>query len=417
MPVPASPLSLKARYVFPVSGPPIAGGTLSLLGPQVVAVGPSGHGAAARDLGNVAILPGLVNAHTHLEFSDCTAPLGQPGNSLPTWIREVVAARRAIAPRVNDSVRQGLRESLTHGTTSLGEIATSDWRAAALPLGSMPRTVMFHEAIGPTRARVAPAHDTVEQFLGKSSAAANVLAAVSPHAPYTVHTELFEQLMALAKRFNRPLAMHLAESPQEIELLASGTGEFRALLERMEAWDDVADARYRSILEYLTRLSDVPRALVVHGNYLAKPEMEFLAQHAATMTVVYCPRTHAYFQHAPYPLAEMLAAGVSVALGTDSRASNPDLSILAEMQFLASRHPAVPPATLLHLATHAGAKALGIGHRVGTLATGMQADLTIVQLPDGPLPKDPHEALLLPTAKVVETWLGGQVAYSATRQP
>ena len=152
------------------------------------------------------------------------------------------------------------------------------------------------------------------------------------------------------------------------------------------------------------------RALVIHGNYLDDDEIGFLAAHAENMSVVYCPRTHAYFQHDPYPLAKMIAAGVNVAIGTDSRASNPDLSVLADMRFAAKQHPLVPPATLLRMITVNAAKALGRDDEIGTLTPGKFADLAIMKLPRRDA-ADPHELLFDPDCCILATIFRGSVVH------
>ena len=140
-----------------------------------------------------------------------------------------------------------------------------------------------------------------------------------------------------------PLAMHLAESREEIEFLRDGRGPFRELLESRGGWDPTARPRGARPLDELRVLSRAHRALVVHGNYLDDEEIDFLGRQRRQMAVVYCPRTHAWFGHARYPLEKLLAAGAIVALGTDSRASSPDLSLLAEMRHVAREFPASEP--------------------------------------------------------------------------
>jgi aminodeoxyfutalosine deaminase len=406
-----SPFVLKARYVFPVAAPPIDGGWLGISGSGIVAVGQKVPDGPVLDLGNAAILPGLVNAHTHLEFSDLAAPIGRPGISLPDWIEQVVARRRTTAETGQSAVAQGLRESLVAGTTALGEIATSDWRANCRPaVKPHANVVMFHESIAPLRDRVADASQAAEKFLLSEQTVEEVRAALSPHAPYTVRPELLTNLVGLARRFQVPLAMHVAESPEEIELLRSGSGPFRELLERLQSWDPRADARYPRVLDYLEQLARAPRALVVHGNYLDRVELDFLADRAKTMAVVYCPRTHHFFGHSPYPLARMLAMNISLALGTDSRASNPDLSLFEEMRFVAGHHREVKPSKILELGTLAGARALGLDARMGTLEPGKLANLTVIQLDDRP-ETDPHELLFAPSARVVQTWMRGEIVH------
>jgi cytosine/adenosine deaminase-related metal-dependent hydrolase len=406
-------IALRARYVFPVDGPPIDGGAVTIRGSKIVALGRPAVGSTVRDLGDVAIVPGFINAHTHLEFSDLSAPIGGPGMPLPDWIGHVVAHRRTAKDDGRAAISLGLNECLARGTTTLGEIATSDGQQIASRYSDSPiSSVVFRESKASRADRVPAAIAEAELFLDSVPDSANLLPALSPHAPYTVHPGLLEGMLDLARRFEAPLAMHLAESREELELLETGSGPFRARLERLDAWDPAADARYPRILNYLERLATAPRALVAHGNYLSEVEIDFLAERAERMSVVYCPRTHAFFGHDTYPLAAMFAAGVTMALGTDSRASNPDLSLFEEMRFAAERHSAVSPARVLELGTLSGARALGLANKTGSLTTGKLANLAIV----GPLysrSRDPHEALFAPGSRVLETWIQGRSASEA----
>jgi cytosine/adenosine deaminase-related metal-dependent hydrolase len=197
-----------------------------------------------------------------------------------------------------------------------------------------------------------------------------------------VHPELLKAVVALSATERVPVAIHLAESPEEMELLSSGTGPLRTLLEDLGAWDGGLVRPGTRPLEYLRLLATADRALVIHGNYLDDEEIGFLAAHAERMAAVYCPRSHEWFGHRPYPLEKMLAAGAVVALGTDGRSSSPDLSLWAEMRAVARRHPSVPLSRVLEMGTIQGARALGWAADIGSLVPGKQADLTIVALPD-----------------------------------
>jgi cytosine/adenosine deaminase-related metal-dependent hydrolase len=213
---------------------------------------------------------------------------------------------------------------------------------------------------------------------------------LSPHAPYSVHPELFARLIDLAKAHSAPVAMHLAETRAELELLAQGRGEFVEMLTAFGVWRDGLIPRGSRPMDYLKRLAEVARALVVHGNYLDEDELEFVAIHPQ-MTVVYCPRTHAFFGHAPHPWRRLLDRGASVALGTDSRASNPDLSLWNELTFLREEFPDAAPRVLLELGTIRGARALGLDGEFGTIAPGKSARLATVALPNAM--SDPWNAL------------------------
>jgi cytosine/adenosine deaminase-related metal-dependent hydrolase len=398
--------TLKARYVFPVTGRPIPGGTVTIEGPRIVAVGEGSAGGRVEDLGNVAILPGLVNAHTHLEFSGVPEPLGEPGMGFVDWIRLVIAHFRQGTGTSRESIRRGLEECGRLGTTTLGEIAQPGWPAAEFERVALDATV-FLELIAPTADRVAPLLELAPRHLRAAGPSGPWRPGLSPHAPYSVLPELFGTAVSLSAAGRVPIAFHLAESREEVELLRAGSGPFRDRFEELGTCDPGLFAGAARPLDYLRSLAAAHRALVVHGNYLDEEEIGFLADHAGRMSVVYCPRTHAYFGHAVYPLEKMLAAGVTVALGTDGRASAPDLSVLAEMRFVAERYPAVRGEVVLQLGTIRAAKALGLDREVGSLQRGKLADLAIVALPDRDA-ADPHELLFHSDRPVVDTWCRGQ---------
>ncbi len=401
-------LQLKARYVFPGDAEPIPDGVVQIDRSRIVAVGRrASDDYAVEDLGNVALLPGLVNAHTHLDLSGIDCPLGAPGMSLVDWLSNVVASRSDTSAA--EAVTSGIRESIRHGTTLLADIAAADtiW-PSVVPLDR--RSIVFGELIGPTSQRVDDACRRAAEYLAAVQLAATQTSnawrpGLSPHAPYSVHPELLCRVVRLANDEQVPLAMHLAESPEEIELLATGRGPFRPFLENLGAWTDNLVPVGTRPLDYLKQLATAPRALIVHGNYLDDEEIVFLAGESNHMPVVFCPRTHAYFDHAPYPLAKMLAAGVTVALGTDSRASSPNLSVLEEMRHVAAHYPSVEPSTVLRLGTLGGATALGCAERLGTLAPGKLANLAAVALPDRD--DDPYALLFDSTEPVVGTWCRG----------
>jgi cytosine/adenosine deaminase-related metal-dependent hydrolase len=430
--------SLRARYLFTGLGPPIAGGTVTLCGPRIVAVGGQARGEL-EDLGNAAILPGLVNAHTHLDLSGLDAPLGTPGMGLVDWIGLVIAHRQRRPPLVNGAegdssifasrksgqspvatspIAKGIAESRRWGTTSLGEIAQPGWSAEPFLAGRIDATV-FLELIAPTAARVDPVVELARGHLRTRHAPRDArphaereeylehVLGLAPHAPYSVHPQLLRQVVRLARAAESPIAFHLAESPEELELLATGQGPFRELLDKLGAWEEGPFPGPRRPLDFLQELAAAPRSLVIHGNYLDGDEIRFLAQRADRMSLVYCPRTHAFFRHAPYPLAELLARGVTMALGTDSRASSPDLSILAEMRFLARQHPQIPRPTILRLGTLGGAQALGVDRSAGTIEPGKLAHLAIVALADRDA-ADPYDLLFDSDAPVLARWWRGE---------
>jgi len=413
---PAHPYTLRARWVLPIEGQPIAGGAVTIRAGKIIAVESRPSRKVDADFPNAAILPGFVNAHTHLEFSDLAAPLGTPGMRFPDWIRLVVSRRRTRLASLSSverstqrlmAIEGGLRESLAASTTLLGEIASESWPwPCTPPAAACLAGVIFHESIGFKSEASAAELQSARRELEKPAPASSWSHGLSPHAPYTVHPELLREVIAISREQHIPLAMHLAESPEELELLAAQTGPFRELLEAFGAWQEAVLRRGGTPLDYLKLLAEADSALVIHGNYLSTEERQLLADHRGRLTLVYCPRTHAYFRHKPYPLADLLREGVSLALGTDSRASNPDLSMLAELKFALRTHPQVSPSEILRLGTLAGAEALRQGELTGSLVPGKRADLAIVAI--DPAAPDPAEAILAEPSRVIAAIANGR---------
>jgi cytosine/adenosine deaminase-related metal-dependent hydrolase len=262
-------------------------------------------------------------------------------------------------------------------------------------MDSFCRVVAFRELLALVPERIdAQLAIAKEHLKGGAAEEARILTrGLSPHAPYSVHPDLFHQLVALCKEHNAPLAMHLAETRAELDLLEKGTGEFVEMLSTFGVWREGLIPQNTRIRDYLEPLAALDRALVVHGNYLSDDDIAFLAKHPQ-LTVVYCPRTHVYFGHKNHPWPRLLDAGVRVALGTDSRASNPDLNLWEEVKFLRRKHPHVPPSQWLEWATRNGAMALyGPETKLGTLAIGYPACFSVVWLAD-PEKHDPYASLL-----------------------
>ena len=180
----------------------------------------------------------------------------------------------------------------------------------------------------------------------------------------------------------------MAETRDELAFLSTGTGPFQDLLRQRGANDFVPAGK--SPLDFLQLLATAPRVLIAHGNYLTEEEIAFVAAHRTQFTVVYCPRTHTYFGHAPYPLESMLEAGINVALGTDGRGSNPDLNLWGEMRHVAATFPELSGETVLQMGTLAGAVGLRLADQLGTIEAGKYADIIAV---DGDPLKDIDEML------------------------
>ena len=369
MPGPADEQTLSARWVIPVTGPPLPNGTITIRGDRIESVEPAGVRTPDHDFGNAAIIPGLVNAHTHLDLTGARGAT-PPGPDFVGWLRQVIAHRRTQDPsQVPADIRTGLAESLRFGTTLIGDIAAggSSWDVLAdAPVWA----VCFREVLGLPGGRVMPAWQEVVRWANDHPDTPTCRAGVSPHAPYSVHRSLIE---AAARLW--PVCIHLAETVAERELLEHRSGPFVPFLRELGVWDPAGLAPSWEWIAW--KASRAPTALFAHGNHL--PPDTRLPPNA---TVVFCPRTHAAFGHPPHPFRELMGRGVRVALGTDSLASNPDLDVLAEARFLREEYPDVPGDQLLRMATLNGAEALGFGRLTGSLEPGKSADLVVVPLPD-----------------------------------
>jgi len=370
---------LRARWIIPVGSEPIEHGTIEVEAGRITALH-NRFDKRSTDLGNVALLPGLVNAHTHLEFSTLRKPI-TPVTPFTDWIRAVRNERINRRTDTTADITAGLTESAAGGTTTVGEIATAGW-SAELFTSTTPRAVVFRELIGLRTNQIGEQLD----IAGKHLAAANSTTSsddlhrgLSPHAPYSVHPELFSRLVAVAAEFHAPLAFHLAETQAELELLSHGSGKFVQMLKEFGVWEPNAIPRGSRPLDYLRQMASLDHALVIHGNYLAEDEIDFVCRYP-NLTVVYCPRTHAAFEHSPHSWQRLMERGGSVAIGTDSRASNPDLSLWRELCFLREQFPKVPPQRLLELGTIRGARTLGLEQTTGRLTVGRSADLIVVAL-------------------------------------
>jgi cytosine/adenosine deaminase-related metal-dependent hydrolase len=357
-----------------------------------------------QDLGDVALIPGLVNPHTHLELTCYAGKL--PSGPLWPWLGRLIALRMLPGQvrREQRGVADGAWQSLRAGVTCVGDISRRNvaWDVLAdIPI----RKVCFVELLSLADH---PPRTPAELRAGLDAVREGPLltAGVSPHAPYTVTAEHVTAAIELAAERGRPWTAHWAETPEEIAFLAGDESALPRLLRPLVARIGLRPPRCAPA-EYLERcVGGRPPGLLAHGNYFA--EADFAALARAGHTVVYCPRAHQFFQHPPHPLAALRAAGVPVVFGTDSAASNTGLGILDELQFVAMRVAGAPPADeLLRLATLGAAGALGLADRIGTLEPGKQADLAAFAC--DPRTMDPVGDLIArPPAAATAVWVAGQ---------
>lgn len=371
-----------AEWVLPIGQPPIRHGHVSIAGGQVVAVG-QGF-ADGVDLGRVALMPALVNAHTHLELSHLHKRV-PAGESFVDWVRAMLALRMAGPDPMADSVvaaaARALDEAVASGTGLFGDVSNSLVTPALLERRA-DAAVVFHELLG-FRSADAEARVTAGRSRRASAGSGHVRVSVAPHAPYSVSPALFQAIgRELDATPGSITTLHLAESPEEVELLQRGTGPWLPLMEELGAWDPewvppgTSPIQYAASLGYLDR-----RVLAVHGVQCTSQDVETLAASAATL--VTCPRSNRFLGVGDPPLRAFYDAGVRVAIGTDSLASTPTLSMFDEMAAVRSVAPAVPARRILESATRIGAEALGYGDWHGRIDVGTAPGLIAVRVPEG----------------------------------
>lgn len=417
---------LSADWLVPVVGPPVRNGAvlvgedgrIAAAGPEASVPAPPGV-PAHRHAG--VLLPGLVNAHTHLELTglrDVASP-----EDFPAWIR-AIRRRKEERTRANylEAARAGLRACWAGGVTTIAD--TGDSGAVIEALAETGGSgVAYQEVFGPHPDQLSESLAGLKARVGELLRFENrrVRLGVSPHAPYTVSGPLFRAVAAIADEEDLPLAVHLAESDAEQQLIEKGGGPFA------EAWvargiplpDSLVQLDsplpIRTPARWLQALGVLgPATLAIHGVRLDPEDIHLLARH--DVAVAHCPVSNARHGHGEAPLRALLAAGIRVGLGTDSEASVGPLDLFAEMR-AARRIGGLSAEETLRLATLEGALAIGVAD-VGALAEGYWGDVGTVRRSEGQTVggiADPLEYVLdAGPGDVVGTWLTGSRVYDRT---
>lgn len=371
----------RAPWVLPIARPPIRNGWVAVERGRIVGVGDGAArefaGVAVHELSDCAVLPGLVNAHVHLELSWLAGQV-PPGDSMPAWAARLMALRRAADREPTAPMAAAILDIRASGTALVGDITNTLAPYAAL-LDSDLSAAIFRELLGfntPDPARV------VGDAAGQIAALAPVArlrSSLVPHAPYSVSPVLLRCIADASA--GRPVSVHVAESADEIQFLCDGTGAWRDLLKEVNAWNDEWRSPGCGAIEYLARFGLVnDRLLAVHGVQLTDDELRTLA--AAGATVVTCPRSNQWTGAGQPPVERFYSSGVRLAIGTDSLASVDDLQMFNEIAAVRALAPSVPAWRLLESATRNGADALGFGDELGTIEPGKRAELIAVAVPD-----------------------------------
>jgi cytosine/adenosine deaminase-related metal-dependent hydrolase len=381
----------RAAWVVPVAAPPIRNGWIDVEGGRIIGTGvDDGRPSSAistSDLGDVALVPGFVNAHTHLELSALRGRLPR-ARGLPDWVRRLMTERPALDEgAVERAMADAIRELDVWGTSAVGDVSNTLASVAMLASRALD-AVVFHELIGFAERNGQAAVDaalatwTALAPFRTLPPAPGVRLALAAHAPYSVSPEVLRAVGAwLAGSPDRRTTLHLAESRDELALLEDGTGEWRQLLDDLGVWRSDWTPPATDPVAYADRFGLLgPRSLVVHGVQLDEAGARALAARRATL--VLCPRSNRFVGEGDAPVSLAYRAGVRAALGTDSLASAPDLGVPGELAAARRLAPEVPARWLLRAATLGGARALGF-EDLGALAPGFRARVLAVAVPPG----------------------------------
>lgn len=373
---------LRARIVLPISRAPIENGYVLIRGGVIHALGRwngrADPSTAVVDLGDVVLLPGLVNAHCHLDYTDMAGQFAPP-KIFSDWLKLITESKSGWnLGDYQKSWRNGARMLLQTGTTTVADIeAVPELLPAAWAITPL-RVISFLEMIGltPRRSPRMVLAETLGRIRRWKVTAER--AGLSPHAPYSTVPELLRLTAVMARKEKLPVAIHVAESATEFEMFKKGCGELHQWLKSTR---DMSDCGCGTPVGHLERCGLLgPNVTAIHANYLGRGDAALLAKRGAS--VAHCPRSHQYFRHAPFPLQRLVRAGVNVCLGTDSLASVCKnrrqplvLSMFEEMRALATAFPSLRAEAIVRMATVNGARALGLSGKVGELAPGAAADL------------------------------------------
>jgi cytosine/adenosine deaminase-related metal-dependent hydrolase len=394
-------LRIRAGSVHPVTAPPIEDGAVLVDDRgRIAAVGanaavPTADGAARREFPDAALVPGLVNCHTHLELTHLAGRNAAP--EFPQWIRTIRALKDATTPEeFAASAERGVRDGWAVGVTCVADTGSTGAPLEALArLGG--RGIYYQEVFGPDPAQCAASMEELRRALDRLSplASSPLSLGVSPHAPYTVSEPLYRAVADLARGEGWPVAMHLAESHAETEFVREGSGPFA---DALRARGIAVRAQHCSPVQYLLQLGVLAsgNCLAIHCVQVDQRDVELLRDAGAS--IAHCPRSNRAHGHGTAPLAAFRRAGLRVGLGTDSVVSAGDASLWAE-----AAAAGLDGENALRMLTVDGARALGLEGEIGSLEVGKQADLAVF----------PSTALyrLLPPFTALFTVVAGRVVH------
>ena len=373
-----------ARWVLPITEPAIENGSVTVEKGRITYVGSRREHGESVELGDAILMPGLVNAHCHLELTAMRGFLEDL--DFRRWILRLTSAKRAVltAEALLDSARAGLEEGIAAGITTYADTCDSGVVIAAMREYGV-RGIMYQELFGPDPAQCAAAIGDFREKLERHRRDTSdlVRVGISPHAPYTVSDDLFRASAALAEKERLPMAVHIAESEDEAQLIVEGNGTFA---DGLRARGIAVEPRGGSPIALLEKLGVLRlRPLLIHCIRAGADDLAVVAGHQAP--VAHCPVSNAKLGHGIAPLLEILSAGIEVGIGSDSMASNNRMNLIEEgraallmQRARVGTHEALGAADVLELLTIGGACALGLAREIGSLEVGKSADLAAFEV-------------------------------------
>jgi cytosine/adenosine deaminase-related metal-dependent hydrolase len=369
---------IRARTVVSMEGEPIDDGAVAVSGSTIADVGRFDEVRQRRsgevlDLGDQVLMPGLINGHCHLDYTMLRGTIPPP-RSFSGWIQAINAEKAKLTEQdYIDSIHAGFAEARSFGTTTILNLIALPKLVAAIK-EQLVRTWWFGELIDvrdPDGAeRIA---DEAAEFLKPAGRWG-----LAPHAPFTASPRLYTRCEEIARRENIPLTTHLAESREEMEMFRDASGAAFDFLK--EIGRPMNDCGRETPLSLFLRTRTIDqRWIVAHLNELDAGDFDLLSA-APKFHIAHCPRSHTFLGHAPFALERLRALGFNICLGTDSLASNSDLSLFDELRELLHNEPWLSPREALEMATINGAAAIGQRNSLGCIRAGAQADLIALPL-------------------------------------
>ena len=369
---------IRARVVVTMHGAPIENGAVVVSGNRIVDVGRfddiKTHNAGNTvDLGEQALLPGLINAHCHLDYT-CLRGKIPPQKSFTDWILTINAEKSELSPKdYLASISDGFAEAKRFGTTAIANL-TGFPELISLVQPSI-RTCWFAELIDIR----APEHGNELVDSAIEALKQNSDWGLAPHALFTASKNLFRRCEEIAQQEHILLTTHLAESREEMEMFRDASGPLSEFMKSIgRSMDDCGNKTPLGLFVGAPGGRALPHWIVAHLNELTETDFELLERSNSKFHVVHCPRSHDFFGHSPFAFDRLRSTGFNISLGTDSLASNENLSLFAEMRVFQTEFPSVSPEEILRMVTVNPARALRCENVLGQIRPGFGADLIAV---------------------------------------